>query len=284
MYDKRINWFYRVVDTFFSIVRVFIQSQLKSTTPFLKKHSRCIVMGNGPSFIWMMEKIKEKNIGEYDLIAVNHMALTSQYDKYKPSIYILCDPAFWFVGERRAVEKARNMYQAMIAKTTWPLQVYIPYDSNEVDIAAVFARNKNITLNFYNKTKFEGLTKLTYWIYKKQWGMPRAQNVLIAALMLSIHSQYKKVLLVGADNDWLHNLWVDEFNRLRYSDFHYYKEDRMDTDRIIPGRLHEECLSLYFTFKGYVDIERYARREGVEILNLNGSSFIDAFIKVKEAE
>ena len=78
MYDKRINWFYRIVDTFFSIVRVFVQSQLKRTTPFLKKHGRCIVMGNGPSFIWMMEKIKEKNIGEYDLIAVNHMALTSQ--------------------------------------------------------------------------------------------------------------------------------------------------------------------------------------------------------------
>ncbi len=77
-------------------------SCFKKTDMFIKNHNKCIIMGNGPSLIETLEK-SHNNLSEYDLIAVNHMALTPQYEQYQPSIYVLCDPAFWFA---KGYEKA----------------------------------------------------------------------------------------------------------------------------------------------------------------------------------
>ncbi|WP_185711484.1 6-hydroxymethylpterin diphosphokinase MptE-like protein [Tannerella forsythia] len=270
-----------MIDTFLSVIRVLFQSQFRKTDTFIKKHKKCIVMGNGPSLIETLERIQD-GFSNYDLIAVNHMAMTVQYERIKPSVYVLCDPAFWFaIGYEVPGEKARVMYQSMIEKTTWPLQVYIPNEAKKTNLRSLLEKNKNISLHFYNKTKFEGFKKVSHWIYKKQWGIPRAQNVLVAALMLSIHSQYKEIFLAGADNDWIRNLWVDEKNRLRLNDIHYYKEEKNITERILPILLHEQCLSLYFVFKGYMDIKLYAEKRSTCIYNMNKRSFIDAFEKTE---
>jgi hypothetical protein len=233
-------------------------------------------MGNGPSLIHTLEE-NEECLSSYDLIAVNDMAISTEYTKYKPSTYILCDPAYWFKNITEDNNKIVSFYQQLADKTDWSLQLYIPYEAKRATISELLSRNANIRLNYYNKTKFEGYKSINHFVYKRQWGMPRAQNVLHAALMLAIYSQYKEIYLVGVENDWMRNIWVDEQNRLRLDDYHYYNEH--GEKRIFSVKIHEQCVALYITFKSYVDIEAYSKYCGAKVYNVTPLSFIDAFEK-----
>jgi hypothetical protein len=108
--------------------------------------------------------------------------------------------------------------------------------------------------------------------------MFRTQNVLIAALLLAIYSDYKHIYLMGAESDWMKNIWVDEQNRLRLKDTHFYDTE----DRILSVKMHEQCIALYYAFKSYMNIAEYSKRCGIKIYNANPLSFIDAFEKKEQ--
>ena len=280
MNEKYIQWFYRLIDTFFSIIRVSISTKLKKTKRIKRNHDQCIVMGNGPSLIESLTLNKE-NLSKIDLVAVNFMALSPEYIEYKPNAYILCDPVFWFDGASESTEiKVRNFYFQLAERTSWGLQVYIPYQASEnKEIKAILSRNPHIHLCYYNKTKFEGSVFLNYRIYNKQWGMPRAQNVIVAALMLTIYSGYKEIYLAGAESTYIKNIWVDKNNNLRISHYLFYEDSKQNIDKVLPIKIHEECISSYYMYKSYVDIEKYAVYRKTKIYNTGLYSFIDAFEK-----
>ena len=88
-------------------------------------------MGNGPSLLKLLEEDKAV-LAKYDFLAVNHMARSAQYEKFKPSIYVLCDPAFWFAkGYEIPQQLVKETFKSMVDKTTWPLQLYIPYQAKK---------------------------------------------------------------------------------------------------------------------------------------------------------
>jgi len=238
-------------------------------------------MGNGPSLLKLFEEDKAI-LEKYDLLAVNHMARSAQYEEFKPNIYVLCDPAFWFAkGYEIPGQMAKETFKIMVEKTSWPMQLYIPHQAKKAGVKELLSSNSNICVYYFNKTTFEGFSWLKYKIYDLQWGIVRPQNVLNAALMLMIYSGYQRIYLFGADNDWLKRLWVDEENCLRSEDIHFYsnnKEDKQICDN--TQKLHDVLSSLYIVFKNYVNIEEYAKKKGVKIYNMNPLSFIDAFEKL----
>jgi hypothetical protein len=106
--------------------------------------------------------------------------------------------------------------------------------------------------------------------------MFRAETVINAALMLAIYSEYRQIFLMGTEADWIKNLRVDKDNHLWLNDTHFYKENERV---ILPDKMHNQCLSLYYAFRTYTDIEHYSKHCKVKIYNLTPSSFIDAFEK-----
>ncbi|MDD4431015.1 MAG: hypothetical protein PHF61_06390 [Bacteroidales bacterium] len=238
-------------------------------------------MANGPSLHTSTQKIPGE-LRNYDLIAVNFMGISEEFIQYKPTVYILCDPAFWFESASESTtKKVRNLYSVLTEVTKWDLHIYFPWQAkNNTEIQNLAINNQHISLHFYNKTKFEGYSFFKHPVYNRQWGMPRAQNVVAAALMLAVYSNYKKIYLAGADNDWVKNLWIDQQNRLRMADPHFYTETKTQEDLIIPIKIHEQFAALYYTFKAYIDINSYAKTKGIEIINLNSTSYIDAFKKI----
>ena len=107
------------------------------------------------------------------------------------------------------------------------MQMYLPFEASKINsISAILEKNKNIKLQFFNKTKVNGCLHFSHFFYNRQLGMPRPQNILVAALMLAIYSDYKEIYLAGADNDWIRNLWVDKNNNVRLDDFHFYDKDK----------------------------------------------------------
>ena len=279
MHDKRVQWIYTLIDTLVSVVRLIQYSRFKRTQLIHKKHDKCVLLANGPSLSAIMQNY-EKTISGYDVIAVNQMAITDEFEKYRPNAYILADPAYWYEeGNEEGFAFTDKLFEALIKKTTWNLQLYLPYQANIRKVTDQLHKNSNIKLVFYNKTTFYGIKKLAYFIYNRQWGMIRPQTVVNPALMLLIYSKYKTIHLVGADSDWMKNFWVDERNRLRINDRHYYYEEE-ENDVIIPFNMGEQCLSFYYVFSNYLEIESYSKYKKVKIYNASPLSFIDAFEKI----
>lgn len=279
LYDKHIQPFYKFLDTFFSITRIVSQSKFRKTSSMTRKHDRCLILGNGPSLIDALENSKGC-LDHYDLIAVNHFATSPEYVKYRPNKYVLCDPAFWFDESfKEHFPKVNCFYKTLVEVTEWPLEIYLPYQANKCEtIKEYFLNNSLLAIKYYNKTRFEGWGQNV--VYQKQWGMPRTQNVLIAALMLAIYSGYDIIYLAGADNDWMHNLWVDEMNNLRLNDIHYYDNNAaVNNARFLTGSIVDQMCSLYYTFSGYQHINHFASKNNCKIFNASPNSFIDTFPK-----
>jgi hypothetical protein len=277
MQDKRVEFLHNILDFILSLFRLVAVTRFRTTHKIDKKSENCIVMGNGPSLNNLL-KDNEDVLDNYDLIAVNFMGLYPEYIKYKPRIYVLCDPAFWFAPDipETTREQVREFYRYMVEHVSWEIQIYIPYMAQNVtEVDEMLSRNTNIRLFYYNKTKIEGFKWFQYMILKRQWGMFRAESVIVAALLLAIYSEYKQIYLMGVDSDWMKNLWVDEQNRLRLRDTHFYDVNNC----VISVKMHEECLALYYAFKSYININEYSKRCGITIYNTSVMSFIDAFEK-----
>jgi len=279
LYDKRIQPFYKFWDTFFSIIRITSQTKFHKTPPMLHKHEKCLILGTGPSLIDTLENNRDR-LNNYDLIALNHFAKSPEYVKYHPEKYVLCDPAFWFdESYKEHFQKVDHTYRSMAEVTKWPLELYLPYQAKKCNkIGEYLKHNPNISIIFYNKTKYEGYGQ--NFIYKKQWGMPRAQNILNAALTLAIYSNYQRIYLAGADNDWIKNVWVDKENKVRINDTHFYDYKEMTQyAREFGMSIDETMLCFYFAFSTYYKINEFAQKNGVKISNTNPLSYIDVFPK-----
>lgn len=237
-------------------------------------------MGNGPSLVSTLEKNKDM-LEIKDLMAVNFMGLTPEFQTYRPNLYVLCDPAFWIeASDEKLKAKVKNLYQVLADTTNWDLQLYLPQKAKKQTlIKDILSSNKRISINYFNKTKIEGFGGFKNFTYSAQWGMPRAQNVLCAALMLCIYSGYKKIYLAGAENDWIKNLWVDEKNRLRLDDHHFYGKTDQSNAIVLNTKMYEQFLSWYYAFKSYAEIAAFARHKEIKVINTNLNSFIDVFEK-----
>lgn len=279
LYDKKIEPLYKIWDTIFSLFRVMRESKFCKTEPMNRNHDKCIILGNGPSLIKTLEA-NQNNLSNYDHIAVNFFATSPEYVKYKPDKYVLCDPAFWFdIPYGDIIDKVKNLYKTLVKSTCWPLQIFLPYQAQRNNkIKEFVSSNSYISLHYYNKTKYEGWGH--NFFYRKQWGMPRAQNVLNAALMLAIYSDYQQIYLAGADNDWVSNVWVDEQNKVRINDTHFYNyEEARSKARYWDMTIDEAMLCFYFAFITYNRINAYAQTKGIIIRNTNPLSYIDVFEK-----
>lgn len=270
----------KLLETSLSIVRIIWHTPFRKTRKIAHTLNTCLIMGNGPSLLSSLEKNKDK-LDKTDLLAVNFMGLTPEFMTYRPSLYILCDSAFWIeTSDTILREKVRKLYQVLADTITWDLHLYLPHDARKRKfIKSILSSNKFIHLNYFNKTKIEGLRGFTYFSYSAQWGMPRAQNVLCAALMLCIYSGYQTIYLAGAENDWIKNLWVDADNRLRLDDLHFYRNTNQSNAIVLNTKMYEQFLSWYYAFKSYAEIAAFARSQRINVINTNLTSFIDVFEK-----
>jgi hypothetical protein len=235
-------------------------------------------MGNGPS---LRNSLKENEslLPNYDIIAVNDFALADEYVIYKPQVYVLCDPDYWFKNESSdMLDVVDSTYLRIIEKTDWNMQLYMPYAARKVEkVTQYLARNSYVHVQYFNTTKIEGFKRFQYFMLNRQWGVFRIQNVTIAALLLSIYSGYRQIFLLGIETDWIKNLWVDSQNRLRFKDTHFYGEN----DRILPHTIGYIYIAMYYAFQSYQNVARYAEYKSVNVFNATPSSFVDAFERKK---
>ncbi|MDR1757771.1 MAG: hypothetical protein LBR51_02255 [Bacteroidales bacterium] len=279
MYPKSIQWSYDILDSFWSVVRLLKESRFVRVKKINREHESCIIMGNGPSLSNTL-KANADNLQHHDLIAVNFAALADEFLLYKPNTYVLCDPAFWFQPDSEdpesSLQKVNRFYRHLAENVTWNMQLFIPFQAKKIVTEMnVLSRNPRVSVCYFNRTKIEGFKCLKHAMLKRQWGMFRTQNVIVAALLLAIYSNYKDVYLAGLDFDWTKNLRVDENNDVCFSDNHFYAK----TDRKMSQAMYETYYSLYCAHASFYNIKNYAETAGVNIFNLNKQSFVNCFEK-----
>lgn len=243
------------------------------------------VLGNGPS-------LKDSLTNNIDFISsrtsicVNDFISSSYFELIKPSYYLLLDPAYWRQDSIPVYVQIRDaIFTRLIDSVDWDLTVIIPTaGKNELDWVTVFSANDRIKVAFINVTPVSGFESVRHLMYKYQLGMPRPQNVLVAALYLGINIGYETIYLFGADHSWHEELFVNNDNVVCIKDKHFYDNNEVKAvpfpmyhDSPETPKLHVILDAFAKMFEGYHYIEAYAKYRKVCIYNASCKTFIDAF-------
>lgn len=286
---NRHGFGYQAVLTLISFVRILIESKLliKPFT-FCKEDESCFILGNGPSLKESVRKYQHI-IKNKKSMCVNDFALSDYYQILEPSFYLLLDPAYWATSVSGRLDELRlRLIDTMIKKTSWEMVLFVPYEARKNMLyKQIEGTNERIKIVYFNRTPVSGFKCLRYWIYKKNIGMPHAQNVLVAGIFLALNMGFRNIYLCGADHSWLEDIVVNDSNIVCLHDRHFYDESE---PRLIPFlKGHEEITTWKVyeifqayskMFEGYRYVNDYARCLGAGIYNASEKSYIDEFERV----
>jgi hypothetical protein len=269
-----------------SIIRVLITSKFNRTIKKVKNvNEKIYILCNGPSLLNDLND-KVSCLSSYDLIVVNDMVKSKYYCKLKPLYYILADPAYWDVHvDPKLLDQTNIVLNKISEETNWKMNLVVPYEAYKSKrFRSFFVLNKNINIQFYNVTTFDGVDYIKYFFYRHNLAMPRPQNVLIACIFLAINLKYKEINLLGVDHSWIRNLSVNKKNEVCLRDYHFYdNQEVIETPfKTLYGDIYampDILRDFAKMFEGYHILKKFATIEETIVINRTKDSFIDAFEK-----
>jgi len=282
-YLRLVELFEAIINTLLSVLYIFKFKVQKN-----KATNKCIqILGNGPSLMNDIEDVMRINNCKNDLMVVNNFATSPLYEELKPNLYCIVDKAYFSSNTDPRVKKVvQYVTDSMLTKTTWPLKLIIPNSSKNSLFHKELLQNKNISFIFFpNRPIIGGNFRVNSYLYKLNLANPLFQNVLIAALFITLKIGYKEIILWGADHSWHEDFILGIDNCIYTPDKHFYDEDVAQTSKAFkhcnadgtPLTVYEEFSTLARAFKIYHDLEYFAKKSGCTIINKSSKTWIDAF-------
>lgn len=277
-----MKWFGMLWQSLLSVVKIVLQSKLVTRLPgHFSNPDELLILANGPSLKRTVEESADFVRGK-TLLAVNFCVTSPMFEQLKPELYLIADPLFWIVPEKR-----EQLFRTMAEKTTWDMNFLVPARAlKNKEWQPLLAGNPHIRLYIYNTTPIEGFQGFCNWIFSKGWGVPRPHNVLIPSIAMGIRLPFKKIYLAGADHSWLPEITVTDDNVVLMHQKHFYDQNKSQAATVTQENLHSARLytilyHMYVAFKSYFVLEDYARSRGKEVINVTPGSYIDAFKRMK---
>lgn len=277
-----MKWFGMLWQSLLSVVKIVLQSKLVTRLPGrFSNPDELLILANGPSLKRTVEESADFVRGK-TLLAVNFCVTSPMFEQLKPELYLIADPLFWIVPEKR-----EQLFRTMAEKTTWDMNFLVPARAlKNKEWQPLLAGNPHIRLYIYNTTPIEGFQGFCNWIFSKGWGVPRPHNVLIPSIAMGIRLPFKKIYLAGADHSWLPEITVTDDNVVLMHQKHFYDQNKSQAATVTQENLHSARLytilyHMYVAFKSYFVLEDYARSRGKEVINVTPGSYIDAFKRMK---
>ena len=277
-----MKWFGMLWQSLLSVVKIVLQSKLVTRLPgHFSNPDELLILANGPSLKRTVEESADFVRGK-TLLAVNFCVTSPMFEQLKPELYLIADPLFWIVPEKR-----EQLFRTMAEKTTWDMNFLVPARAlKNKEWQPLLAGNPHIRLYIYNTTPIEGFQGFCNWIFSKGWGVPRPHNVLIPSIAMGIRLPFKKIYLAGADHSWLPEITVTDDNVVLMHQKHFYDQNKSKAATVTQENLHSARLytilyHMYVAFKSYFVLEDYARSRGKEVFNVTPGSYIDAFKRMK---
>ena len=269
---------------FLNLIRwFFIQVKNENFVNYISSsnnENNIVVLGSGPSLFEDLGRIE--NLDNCKYLAVNDFITSKLFCELKPNYYVLADPGYFDKDcDNILVVKTINL----LSKVEFQVQLFIPFIYYKMFIK----NNPNILDNNYlrispfHTNEYYGFERVNFFLYKAGLSMPLVQNILIAAVFISINLGYKNVYLLGADHSWLYDLRVNLDNRVCQYKRHFYNSEesnQMEPFFKSPGvtyKMHEILVVLSRTFYGYLKLENYSKKRNARVINVTKNSYIDAF-------
>lgn len=249
---------------------------------------KMIIIGNGPSLTKTMELYGDV-VCETPCMMVNFAANTELYERIRPSIYLLVDPA-WYNPTEQLKIVVKSCIDAICEKTTWQMKIVMPHCAIGCFATEKFKENSNLEVLYYEDGWQIPEGKTQYEAWDKNLVTPPGQTVLNTAVWLSVYWGYKETYIIGADTSWHAELIMDqETNELYTIDTHFYDNkavygelyDEKQNRRPIKTKLHEELFAEATALQGYWELREYVNWKGVKVYNASEYSWIDAFERRK---
>lgn len=292
-----------MVESGFNAIRQFVETLLTSLLSLVKvvirmRHATrlparqrplCSVLGNGPSLTDSLTEHLDF-IRQTEIVCVNNFAHSAAFAQLQPPNYVISDPNYFIFTEQTTDrDDIRRTLAVFIEQVQWPMTLYVPHFAKGSYLLGRIERgNSRIRVVYFNYTVVSGFPGLTYWLYEKGLGMPRAQTVIIAALTLMVNRKFDAIYLFGADTSWHEQIRLNDQNQLLIKQMHFYEKPAdvrhelvySDKHRQRTSSMAAQFLSLHNVFRGYEVLRNYADYRGVTILNASAKSYIDAFPRI----
>ena len=235
---------------------------------------------NGPSFAKQVDLVKTDG---HEKCMVNMAANTPLFWELKPAYYCVSDYRF-FRGV--AVNKEFEAFFDNLTKIDWDMYFFVAYfDYKHYIKNTALDRLTYVHFVPFHSTPFSfsfTFRRLAFWLFKKGQAMPMPMSVSVPVIMNIINTGFSTINLYGYDQDWLHNVVVDENNQVCLQDTHFYDEK----GKYRPWKKNgNETFTMYEIlqtqtelFESYWFIKEYVDYLGdVKIVNKSPVSLIDAF-------
>lgn len=283
--EKIKTWLGNLEQSIFSVVKIALKSRRSSPLPSdLKNPDELVILANGPSLNDTVARHSDF-LADKTLLVVNFCATSPMFEQLKPQLYLIADPLFWIVDEKRT-----RLFGALAEKTTWPMHLFIPARARaDKEWQRIIASNPNIKPVIYNTTPVEGFRWLTNAVYARGLGMPRPHNVLIPSIAEALRMPFGTIYLAGADHSWLPEITVTDDNQVLMHQKHFYdqgtsKAETVKQEDLNTAHLHTILYHMHVAFRSYFILRDYAEKRGRKIINITPGSYIDAFERMKLPE
>ncbi len=275
------SFLFNLLNTGLTVLRIPFFFRPWGVVRLKKQSKRLLILSNGPSLTTALQNAH--NYIDFDCLAVNMFASSTYFSVIRPSEYVIVSPDMWQdSGDERLIKKKEGLWKAIDENTKWPLRIFLPAEAKaHSHWKSLIANNKQIKVDYFNRTPIEGFLWFRNFCFRLNLGMPRPHNVLIPSIMIGINLGYKEIFLLGADHSWLPEVTVNNENEVLVNQKHFYDEHtatpQLMTQKGGYRKLHEILFKWYVSFKSYFVIQDYALEKGVSIYNATPNSFIDAF-------
>lgn len=247
-----------------------------SSTPKLPKiNKNVMIIGNGPSIQGFNFDYFIKQ--DYDLLCVNFFALDEDlFFKLRPKYYVIIDSEFYNPEKRKRYPEFKKLLD-VLEKVDWDIDI-ISLSRQRLNTMNIHIRNIYLNNNPYCGN-IKWLQKLLYGSNKGTFGY---QNVINAALYFLLLCNVSRISLIGVENDWHRELYVDENNDVIRETVHFYGKRRLnitEKGEIKKGELYKYFYYYYITLYKYKMASEYAKIIESTITNYCTNSYIDVFEK-----
>lgn len=229
------------------------------------------IVARGPSIKESLKNIDDSN----EFYMLNGLATSDYLTKYKPSTFFLFDPAFF---DTNMVESVQSVWNGLNERITWEMELVVPYRYK------ISARNRlsnqKIKLRFVrDAVMMTESYKTDFFFYKKNLAIPPVGTVAMYAIYWAIQSGVKNIYVHGVDFSYRYE--VDRENRIwRIYSHEDGSEAREEMKKYENGNLWKVFDILSSEFRTFKRLDMYAKKRGIEIVNMSPESRIDAFKKL----
>ena len=242
------------------------------------------IIANGPSAKDIVKNRRDLLEGT-DLLVLNNFGNQEVFFKLKPKYYILLDPIFFDINFiNKGLEEKTNSegwkegekLKENFFKVDWDMTLLLPSGWTNSEILKQYGNNPHIKVVQYNATRVLGFDGFQNRMYYRGEGIPSSRNVIIPAMITLGILGYKTIYLYGCEFSWTKTMDVDPQNgKMFFNDGHFYCNDEK---RYFGKGAYLWWLKVITEDLESTDqIEKFAKKYGVRIINRTKGSFIDSF-------